>query len=128
MLIKGLYTVTRTVQEGDRITASVHLDEHHAVFKGHFPDRPVMPGVCTLQIVTGTAGRTLGAIAPAQQRIEHQVHGLDRSQDTPGPGLRPDEDRHGTRGESVGQGPLQGYAGREAERGIPKCLTSIALP
>ena len=60
MLIKGLYTVTRTVQEGDRITASVHLDEHHAVFKGHFPDQPVMPGVCTLQIVQELLEEHLG--------------------------------------------------------------------
>ena len=55
-----LYTVTRTVQEGDRITASVHLDEHHAVFKGHFPDQPVMPGVCTLQIVQELLEEHLG--------------------------------------------------------------------
>ncbi len=51
MLIEGLYTVTRIGQEGDRVLASVHLDEHHAVFKGHFPGQPVLPGVCTLQIV-----------------------------------------------------------------------------
>lgn len=60
MLIEGLYTVTRTGQEGDRITASVHLDEHHAVFKGHFPDQPVMPGVCTLQIVQELLEQHLG--------------------------------------------------------------------
>ncbi len=60
MLIEGLYTVTRTAQEGDRITASVHLDEHHAVFKGHFPGKPVMPGVCSLQVVQELLEQHLG--------------------------------------------------------------------
>lgn len=60
MLIEGLYTVTRAGQEGDRITATVHLDEHHAVFKGHFPDKPVMPGVCSLQIVQELLEQHLG--------------------------------------------------------------------
>lgn len=60
MLIEGLYTVTKTGQEGDRITASVHLDEHHAVFKGHFPNKPVMPGVCSLQIVQELMEKYMG--------------------------------------------------------------------
>lgn len=60
MLIEGLYTVTRTGREGDRITATIHLDKHHAVFKGHFPDKPVMPGVCSLQIVQELLEHHLG--------------------------------------------------------------------
>ncbi len=60
MLIEGLYTVTRTGLEGDRITATVHLNEHHAVFKGHFPNKPVMPGVCSLQIVQELLEQHLG--------------------------------------------------------------------
>lgn len=51
MLIKGLYIVTKATHEGDTIKASVHLNADHPVFKGHFPDQPVMPGVCTVQIV-----------------------------------------------------------------------------
>lgn len=51
MLIEGLYTVTKTTQDGHTIKASVQLNADHAVFKGHFPGQPVMPGVCTVQVV-----------------------------------------------------------------------------
>ena len=38
---------------------SVTLVEH-LVYEGHFPGNPVMPGVCSLQMVAECAGKTLG--------------------------------------------------------------------
>jgi len=29
----------------------VRINSSHPIFKGHFPDNPVMPGVCMLQII-----------------------------------------------------------------------------
>ena len=29
----------------------VRLDASHPVYRGHFPGHPVLPGVCTLQLV-----------------------------------------------------------------------------
>ena len=29
----------------------VRLDASHQVFRGHFPGHPMLPGVCTLQLV-----------------------------------------------------------------------------
>lgn len=35
------------------IKALVLLNADHSIFKGHFPDNPVVPGVCQIQIVKG---------------------------------------------------------------------------
>ncbi len=51
MLIEGLYTVTDFQLEGKDLKASIHLNNHHDIFNGHFPGNPVMPGVCMLQII-----------------------------------------------------------------------------
>ncbi len=51
MLIKGLYTVQSLVEEGQEVKARVRLHKEHEVFKGHFPNNPIMPGVCMLQMI-----------------------------------------------------------------------------
>lgn len=47
---------------GPGITASVKLklDPEHAIFKGHFPGRPVVPGACVLQLVQETTSLITG--------------------------------------------------------------------
>lgn len=39
-----------TVPETGKVQAEVELNAAHAIFKGHFPDSPVVPGVCLIQI------------------------------------------------------------------------------
>ncbi len=51
MLIEGLYKVTSTENTSEGILSKVHLNKDHAIFKGHFPGNPVMPGVCMIQII-----------------------------------------------------------------------------
>jgi 3-hydroxyacyl-[acyl-carrier-protein] dehydratase len=53
MLLNELYTLKAfdyNTNEG-RITALVLLNSDHPVFEGHFPGNPILPGVCTVQIV-----------------------------------------------------------------------------
>lgn len=52
MLLKDFYTV-RSLKALDtqKYTAEITLNKHHAIFRGHFPDQPVTPGVCMMQIV-----------------------------------------------------------------------------
>lgn len=47
---KGLYTLTDFRREESAITAAIRLQSAHEIFTGHFPGRPVLPGVCMLQI------------------------------------------------------------------------------
>ena len=60
MLIEGLYKVTATENTAEGILAKVHLNEDHAIFKGHFPGNPVMPGVCMIQIIKELTEETTG--------------------------------------------------------------------
>lgn len=51
MLIKNLYTIQKFETSDKKITAQVFVNKNHEIFKGHFPDNPVMPGVCMMQII-----------------------------------------------------------------------------
>lgn len=51
MLIEGLYKVISTENTEKGVLAKIHLNKDNAVFKGHFPGNPVMPGVCMIQII-----------------------------------------------------------------------------
>jgi 3-hydroxyacyl-[acyl-carrier-protein] dehydratase len=52
MLLKDFYKViTLDEKEGQNYLATIFINEKHAVFKGHFPDNPIMPGVCMMQII-----------------------------------------------------------------------------
>jgi 3-hydroxyacyl-[acyl-carrier-protein] dehydratase len=51
MLIKDLYTVTNFNTAVDIVEASICLNKDHEIFKGHFPENPIMPGVCMIQII-----------------------------------------------------------------------------
>ena len=52
MLLKGFYTIQKIEEvEAGKYNALIHLNKDHEVFKGHFPGNPVLPGVCTMQII-----------------------------------------------------------------------------
>lgn len=46
----GLYTIEQFEYHEDIITATISLDATHQIFKGHFPEQPILPGVCMLQL------------------------------------------------------------------------------
>jgi 3-hydroxyacyl-[acyl-carrier-protein] dehydratase len=50
MLDAGFYTVLEQHNNDNTIQAKVELNPTHEIFKGHFPNNPVTPGVCMLQI------------------------------------------------------------------------------
>lgn len=45
-------------EEGYR--AEVELSADHPIYKGHFPNQPVVPGVCTVRIVRELTARAVG--------------------------------------------------------------------
>jgi 3-hydroxyacyl-[acyl-carrier-protein] dehydratase len=53
MLLNELYTLASisTSAAMDIISAQVVLDSSHPIFRGHFPGNPILPGVCTVQII-----------------------------------------------------------------------------
>ena len=52
MLLKDFYKVISLEQTtAQQFTAIILVNENHEVFKGHFPENPIMPGVCMMQII-----------------------------------------------------------------------------
>ena len=50
MLIPGFYTILEIHYNNNQLQAVIALNKDHEVFKGHFPNNPITPGVCMLQI------------------------------------------------------------------------------
>jgi len=51
MLKNALYKIIAIDHSDNTINAVLEIDGHNEIFKGHFPDHPVLPGACMLQMV-----------------------------------------------------------------------------
>ena len=54
-----LYTVTGLQVTDTTIRAELSIDPQHRIFEGHFPGRPVVPGVCMLEMIKEIAQGSL---------------------------------------------------------------------
>ncbi len=51
-MLKGdLYTIQNFARGDGSATAAILLNSTHALFEGHYPGQPVLPGACILEIV-----------------------------------------------------------------------------
>lgn len=48
--MKPCYSIRNIIHEGGIIRAEVFFDPGHAVFRSHFPGRPLVPGALTVRI------------------------------------------------------------------------------
>jgi 3-hydroxyacyl-[acyl-carrier-protein] dehydratase len=52
MLLKDFYKIISLENSADsKYKAVILINEQHEIFQGHFPDNPIMPGVCMMQII-----------------------------------------------------------------------------
>lgn len=51
MLQDDFYTIANSEVTANTIVCDIVLNSGHAIYKGHFPGQPVMPGACMLQVV-----------------------------------------------------------------------------
>jgi 3-hydroxyacyl-[acyl-carrier-protein] dehydratase len=51
MLKDNFFLIAMLHIENDVIKATLELNEKHTIFDGHFPEKPVVPGVCMMQLV-----------------------------------------------------------------------------
>jgi 3-hydroxyacyl-[acyl-carrier-protein] dehydratase len=51
--LNDLYTIKNIRRDinSNKITIQIELNHSHGIFKGHFPGNPILPGVCTVQIL-----------------------------------------------------------------------------
>jgi len=59
-LLHNFYEVIELNQSADSVSALVKIEKEHSIFKGHFPNHPVTPGVCTMQIIKELSENHLG--------------------------------------------------------------------
>ncbi len=50
MLKDTFYKIVDFKKEGNSVHTTLKLNEQHVIFKGHFENQPVVPGVCLIQI------------------------------------------------------------------------------
>src|SRR5512147_2302186 len=60
MLQNKLYRITDFQSLDEGLTATIEIDPAHAIFQGHFPGNPIVPGVCTVQIIKELLEHKLG--------------------------------------------------------------------
>ena len=51
MLQGNFFTINHIHQDENSVKASIELNPVHPIFEGHFPQTPVVPGVCMMQMV-----------------------------------------------------------------------------
>ena len=51
MLLNDFFTINDTVKSETEIWAELRINANHKIFEGHFPNQPVVPGVCMMQMV-----------------------------------------------------------------------------
>ncbi len=51
MLKDSLFKIISLNHQENTISSTLEINKYNDIFKGHFPDHPVLPGACMLQIV-----------------------------------------------------------------------------
>jgi len=56
MLLNNFFNISNIVKEENttKYTVAIELNPQHAIYEGHFPENPIVPGVCMQQIVKET--------------------------------------------------------------------------
>ena len=60
LLLGTFFTVDDLQAEPGRLRAQLHLNPQHPIFQGHFPQKPVVPGVCVLTMSKDVLQQHLG--------------------------------------------------------------------
>lgn len=57
MILENFYTIAakNVIEENKIYVFDITINNKHAIFEGHFPDNPIMPGVCMMQITKDIA-------------------------------------------------------------------------
>jgi 3-hydroxyacyl-[acyl-carrier-protein] dehydratase len=69
MLKDHFYHIISTTHQDNSIAVTLQLNIDHAIFGGHFPGQPVVPGACMLQMVKEVLSNALN--------IEYQLKKAD---------------------------------------------------
>ncbi|MDT0648168.1 hydroxymyristoyl-ACP dehydratase [Zunongwangia sp. F260] len=60
MLLKDFYSVVQTTKKDGHFFTEIKIRKDHELYQGHFPDRPVTPGVILMQMFKEELERQTG--------------------------------------------------------------------
>ncbi|WP_216657718.1 hypothetical protein [Sphingobacterium shayense] len=61
MMLKEFYTIENIIEHDvQSYDVQIRLNPKHDIFKGHFPNNPVTPGVCMMQIIKDLSEHVTG--------------------------------------------------------------------
>ncbi len=60
ILLNDFFTINETVNSETEIWAELHINADHKIFEGHFPNQPVVPGVCMMQMIKEILEQVIG--------------------------------------------------------------------
>lgn len=56
----NFYSISAQESGEGSFRCTLHYNAAHAIFEGHFPGNPIVPGVCTMAIVKELLGKATG--------------------------------------------------------------------
>ena len=59
MLINNFFIIDKQQRQGDTTVFNIELNLKHPIFAGHFPGRPIVPGVCSMEMIKECAAYLL---------------------------------------------------------------------
>ncbi len=74
MLIRDYYTIDSVEAFKGGATFRVTLDPSCGIYAGHFPSRPISPGVCNIRMVTECAELYLGMLLQDSNNAAQKSH------------------------------------------------------
>jgi len=77
MLAGNFYKVVQEQSTAGNRTVTIKLNAEHAIFGGHFPGQPVVPGVCMMQtiqeLLEGALGKKVLLQRAANMKFLHMI-------------------------------------------------------
>ncbi len=70
MLLNDFFKINDTESSASEIWAELLIDADHKIFEGHFPNQPVVPGVCMMQMIKEIIEQVLGKTTNLVQAAE----------------------------------------------------------
>ncbi|QEH41406.1 3-hydroxyacyl-ACP dehydratase [Chitinophaga sp. XS-30] len=85
MLAGKFYTiVTQQQPDAQSVHTTIALNAQHPIFEGHFPEQPVVPGVCMMQIIqellSGVTGKKLLVEKAANMKFLNMIDPVQQPQ------------------------------------------------
>ena len=83
MLLNDFFTINNRESSPTEIWAELIIDPNHKIFKGHFPNLPVVPGVCMMQMIKEIyeelTGNTTNLVQAAELKFLAVINPLENN-------------------------------------------------